>query len=148
MRLRSPVLLLFGSAMVTIADPDLHRAPGLLNGTKTILDARSKSTIGCCGKDKDAPPYANRASEVATRSSIASVHHRKSCEVGPNTSILLACEDKSGIFLRNDNPYAISPQCQYLATYASDIMKNCVAACGRSYDTDNYSVIVRDCKKT
>ncbi|KAH6664638.1 hypothetical protein B0J14DRAFT_493296, partial [Halenospora varia] len=55
----------------------------------------------------------------------------------------------SGIYLCNDNRYTITPSCQYIASYASDITTTCHisggrqgSSCGEHFDTDNYNVIV------
>ncbi|KAF1810898.1 hypothetical protein P152DRAFT_483602 [Eremomyces bilateralis CBS 781.70] len=78
-------------------------------------------------------------------------------DAGPAHCVRISCSWDSGIFLCNDNPWPIAPNCAYLATYAEDIVLSCpysdecqpgaAAFCnefvnGQRFDTDNYNVIV------
>ncbi|KAH6680326.1 hypothetical protein B0J14DRAFT_578375 [Halenospora varia] len=78
------------------------------------------------------------------------------CGVDARTCVRIACSNQSGIVLCNDNNYPIYPQCDYMASYARDIVYACtmgiptsrnpgadVRTCGQEFDTDNYNIIVR-----
>ncbi|RDL34425.1 uncharacterized protein BP5553_07553 [Venustampulla echinocandica] len=77
------------------------------------------------------------------------------CNVGGQSCVRISCSYRGAIFLCNDNPDTIYPRCPYIASYASDISKNCLTSgpfnarqtCGQEFDTDGYNVIVRaaDC---
>ncbi|KAH6676389.1 hypothetical protein B0J14DRAFT_560689 [Halenospora varia] len=68
---------------------------------------------------------------------------------GPGACTRISCSYNAGIYLCNDNSYAIFPNCGYLASYADDISGQCFIAgrgntltCGQQFDTDNYNVCV------
>ncbi|KAH9211540.1 hypothetical protein DL95DRAFT_273799, partial [Leptodontidium sp. 2 PMI_412] len=76
---------------------------------------------------------------------------RKRCPVNALSCTRPRCENETAIVLCNDNNYAITPNCGYLASYAQDIYDRCRrwdfgwgdwVSGGQEFDTDRYNIIV------
>ncbi|KUJ23865.1 uncharacterized protein LY89DRAFT_744404 [Mollisia scopiformis] len=74
------------------------------------------------------------------------------CGVPGTTCVRISCSYNAAIYLCNDNAYGITPNCAYMASYATDIINDCVFyddqgnayVCGQEFDTDGYNIIVRE----
>lgn len=103
-------------------------------------DPSSKEHIICC-TDTEQPWFYVDVDKV--QEGIETLKKRGgSCAVaaGPRTCVDLTCDDQHEIVLCNDNGFPIAPNCDYLATYAEEIISECghvdglagdVYACGQ-----------------
>ncbi|RDL38352.1 uncharacterized protein BP5553_02692 [Venustampulla echinocandica] len=74
------------------------------------------------------------------------------CDVGASSCVRIGCSWNSAIYLCNDNRFKITPMCNYIASYAKDLIDKCseyppvhtFLTCGQEFDTDGYNVIVRE----
>ncbi|CAG8975202.1 hypothetical protein HYALB_00004263 [Hymenoscyphus albidus] len=75
---------------------------------------------------------------------------RDLCGVDGHSCARISCDREDGIWLCNDNDYRITPKCDYIASYAFDIIQECRQGnmvCGQRFDSDRYNVPVHvgDC---
>ncbi|KAH6681848.1 hypothetical protein B0J14DRAFT_648268 [Halenospora varia] len=94
--------------------------------------------------------YASKKLQTRNKFSLG----KNPCYVGAHDCVHIACKNDAAIALCNDNDYPIQPSCDYLGTYASDIVVYCPGwswfggahpgSCGQYFDTDNYNVVVRE----
>ncbi|KAF4613423.1 hypothetical protein G7Y89_g15464 [Cudoniella acicularis] len=75
------------------------------------------------------------------------------CNCGPTSCVRISCSDSAAIFLCNDTDEEIWNGCNYMATFAQDIMDDCTtisppplwyqSCCGQEYHTNGFHVVVR-----
>lgn len=93
---------------------------------------------------------------VATYSILAEITALKArggkCIANGRSCVQIACTDFAEVVLCNDNDFRIEPNCEYLASYAFDILGACnfhdvnqdnYRTCGQEFDSDRYNIIVK-----
>ncbi|TVY84167.1 hypothetical protein LSUE1_G004048 [Lachnellula suecica] len=69
---------------------------------------------------------------------------------GPGNCGVVYCSNHAAIAVCNDRPEPIWPACQYVATYAQDIVDRCTdwprgRTGGQEFDTDRYNIVIGRC---
>ncbi|KAI0468973.1 hypothetical protein F4859DRAFT_192534 [Xylaria cf. heliscus] len=118
--------------------------------TTTPLEKRSKTKTICGvgGEDVGHGPLTPNVEDL--RDKIAKMAGTCAVAGGPRVCTVLTCTNNAAVWLCNDNTWAISPTCSYLATYVTDIVGTCCQdyyhghrfCRGQEFDSDNYNVIV------
>ncbi|RDL34424.1 uncharacterized protein BP5553_07552 [Venustampulla echinocandica] len=140
-------------AQMKVLHPEFDAEHAIQNGTNasaiTPQNVNSKSNYIC------KPVPGHKDWDYANGDRIAEgIRYLKGidiCDVGPQTCVRISCSWSAGIFLCNDNDHAIFPKCNYIASYAQDLIGKCSVfpvfngfyTCGQKFDTDRYNVIVR-----
>lgn len=108
-------------------DPDFDPLHGASNSSLDSRASLNKDGIQCCN-DPDHPipgqPW-RRAFVGWIKGGISYLQKRDLCIAPAHTCIRISCDLSSGIWLCNDNDYEIQPKCDYIASYAQDLLDHC-----------------------
>ncbi|CAG8971458.1 hypothetical protein HYALB_00002042 [Hymenoscyphus albidus] len=117
---------------------------------RATLNIRNKDGYLCCPVRGQPGWKAARPDDIAW--GISRIKSHDICGVNAHARVRLTCKFRSAIYLCNENPYAIFPKCDYIATYAEDLVENCTyrrsqQICGQEFDSDKYNVVIHttDC---
>ncbi|PVH69215.1 hypothetical protein DL98DRAFT_626085 [Cadophora sp. DSE1049] len=127
---------------------------------RSKLESRSKYGLGCIavkGQSWD------KARKHYIEDGINYLNHVKAwCHAPANSCVRVSCSWRAAIYLCNDNNHEIDTACNYISTFAQDMVDKCTSynwrrvftsggytrwvTGGQEFDTDRFNVVVRDDK--
>ncbi|KAH6679576.1 hypothetical protein B0J14DRAFT_558889 [Halenospora varia] len=124
-----------GEAKMNLRDLDLFKRGGF-----------NKAAVNCCGRQGGPRLDWGRADKYAIEDGIKYLNRvaktGRKCDVGlgPGNCVRISCSYNSAIYLCNDNNYGMEPNCDYIASYAQNLLNRCWffdGIYGQEFDTEN-----------
>ncbi|EPE28742.1 hypothetical protein GLAREA_09863 [Glarea lozoyensis ATCC 20868] len=122
---------------------------GVSDVNNATIERRNKAETYCCKNIRQPWNYAwYKCGQFA---SIALAQTQGVVRVEAKSCARIMCWGEADIWLCNDGPHRISPNANYISSYAGDLLKDCTDVNGsgghftrgQKFDTDLYNVILR-----